>query len=34
MAAAARQGLEEFDHNLMVRQQEDLYRWMCSHSTS
>jgi glycosyltransferase involved in cell wall biosynthesis len=34
MASAAGQGLEDFDHNLMVRQQEDLYRWMCSHSTS
>jgi glycosyltransferase involved in cell wall biosynthesis len=30
MAAAARKGLEEFDRDLMVRQQEDLYRWMCS----
>ena len=34
MAKAARQGLDEFDHNLMVRQQEDLYRWMCSPSSS
>ena len=34
MAAAAREGLEEFDRDLMVRRQEDLYRWMCSHSRS
>ena len=34
MAAAAREGLEVFDRDLMVRQQEDLYRWMCSHSRS
>ena len=34
MAAAARKGLEAFDRDLMVRQQEDLYRWMCSHSRS
>jgi glycosyltransferase involved in cell wall biosynthesis len=34
MSASARQGLEDFDHNLMVRQQEDLYRWMCSQSIS
>ena len=34
MAAAAREGLEEFDRDLMVRQQEDLYRCMCSHSRS
>ena len=34
MAAAARQGLEAFDRDLMVRQQEDLYRWMCSHNRS
>lgn len=34
MAAAAREGLEEFDRDLMVRQQEDLYRWMCSHGRS
>ena len=34
MAAAAREGLEAFDRDLMVRQQEDLYRWMCSHSRS
>jgi glycosyltransferase involved in cell wall biosynthesis len=34
MAAAAREGLEGFDRDLMVRQQEDLYRWMCSHSRS
>jgi len=30
MAAAAPTKLEDFDQNLMVRQQEDLYRWMCS----
>ena len=34
MAAAAREGLEEFDRDLMVRRQEDLYRCMCSHSRS
>lgn len=34
MSVAARQGLEEFDQDLMVRQQEDLYRWMCSRSRS
>ena len=34
MAAAARVGLEDFDRDLMVRQQEDLYRWMCSPSRS
>ncbi len=34
MAVAARDGLEDFDRDLMVRQQEDLYRWMCSHSRS
>ena len=34
MAVAAREGLEAFDRDLMVRQQEDLYRWMCSHSRS
>jgi glycosyltransferase involved in cell wall biosynthesis len=34
MAAAAREGLEAFDRDLMVRQQEDLYRWMCSHNRS
>jgi glycosyltransferase involved in cell wall biosynthesis len=34
MAAAAREGLEDFDRDLMVRQQEDLYRWMCSHNRS
>jgi hypothetical protein len=31
---AARDGLEDFDRDLMVRQQEELYRWMCSHSRS
>ncbi len=34
MAAAAREGLEAFDRDFMVRQQEDLYRWMCSHNRS
>jgi glycosyltransferase involved in cell wall biosynthesis len=34
MAVAARKGLEAFDRDLMVRQQEDLYRCMCSHSRS
>ena len=34
MAAAAREGLEAFDRDLMVRQQEDLYKCMCSHSRS
>jgi glycosyltransferase involved in cell wall biosynthesis len=34
MAAAAREGLEDFDRELMVKQQEDLYRWMCSRSRS
>ena len=34
MAAAAREGLEDYDHNLMVRQQEELYRWMCTRSIS
>ena len=34
MGAAAREGLEEFDLDLMVRQQEDLYRWMVSNSRS
>ena len=28
-ADAASRGLEDFDRDLMVRQQEDLYRWMC-----
>ena len=28
MARAAGQGLEEFDIDVMVRQQEDLYRWL------
>jgi len=26
---AASRGLQDFDRDLMVRQQEDLYRWMC-----
>jgi glycosyltransferase involved in cell wall biosynthesis len=34
MGEAAREGLEEFDQRLMVRQQEDLYRWMVSNSRS
>jgi glycosyltransferase involved in cell wall biosynthesis len=34
MASAARDGLEEFDIDLMVRQQEDLYRWLLSRSRS
>ncbi len=34
MAAAAREGLEAFDRDLMMQQQEDLYRWMCSLSRS
>jgi glycosyltransferase involved in cell wall biosynthesis len=34
MATAARLGLEDFDNDRMVRKQEDLYRWMCSHSRS
>jgi glycosyltransferase involved in cell wall biosynthesis len=29
LAQAASCGLEGFDRDLMVRQQEDLYRWMC-----
>jgi glycosyltransferase involved in cell wall biosynthesis len=34
MGGAAREGLEEFGLDLMVRQQEDLYRWMVSSSRS
>jgi glycosyltransferase involved in cell wall biosynthesis len=34
LAAAAPLGLEDFDNDLMVHKQEDLYRWMCSHSRS
>ena len=34
MAVAAREGLEDFDRDLMVRQQEELYRWMCSRKPS
>jgi glycosyltransferase involved in cell wall biosynthesis len=34
MGAAAGQGLDDFDQDLMVRQQEDLYRWMVSSSRS
>ena len=34
MATAAREGLEAFDQETMVRQQEDLYRWMYSRRRS
>jgi glycosyltransferase involved in cell wall biosynthesis len=34
MGAAAREGLDEFDLDLMVRRQEDLYRWVVSSSRS
>ncbi len=34
MAEAAREGVGEFDREAMVRQQEDLYRWMCSRRRS
>ena len=34
MAAAARLWLGDFDNDLMVRKQEELYRWMCSHRRS
>ena len=34
MGAAAGQGLDDFDQDLMVRQQEDLYRWVVSSSRS
>ena len=34
MGAAAGNGLDDFDHDLMVRQQEDLYRWVVSSSHS
>ena len=34
MAESAREGLEDFNQALMVRRQEDLYRWMCSRSRS
>ena len=34
MASAAPRGLEEFDIDLMVGQQEDLYRWLLSPSRS
>jgi glycosyltransferase involved in cell wall biosynthesis len=34
MRAAAREGLDDFDQDLMVKRQEDLYRWMCSRSPS
>jgi glycosyltransferase involved in cell wall biosynthesis len=33
MAAAAGRGLEEFDVDRMVREQEVLYRWLCGRST-
>jgi glycosyltransferase involved in cell wall biosynthesis len=29
MASVAGDGLEDFDQDLMVQQEEDLYRWMC-----
>jgi glycosyltransferase involved in cell wall biosynthesis len=34
MAAAARDGLDQFDRDAMVRQQEELYRWIGSASRS
>jgi glycosyltransferase involved in cell wall biosynthesis len=34
MAAAARGGLDEYDIDLMVRQQEELYRWLLGTPTS
>jgi glycosyltransferase involved in cell wall biosynthesis len=34
LAAAAADGLEEFDIDRMVRQQEDLYRWLLGRSRS
>ena len=34
MASAAGESLEDFDQDLMVRQEEDLYRWMCSRRPS
>ncbi len=34
MGTAAREGLEDFDRGLMVKHQEDLYRWMVSNSPS
>jgi glycosyltransferase involved in cell wall biosynthesis len=34
MALAAGDGLEDFDQDLMVRQEEDLYRWMLSRGLS
>jgi len=34
MTLAAPRGLEEFDIDLMVRQQEDLYRWLLSPNRS
>jgi glycosyltransferase involved in cell wall biosynthesis len=34
LAAAAAVGLEEFDIDRMVRQQEELYRWLLGRSRS
>jgi glycosyltransferase involved in cell wall biosynthesis len=34
LAAAASQGLEEFDIDRMVRRQEELYRWLRGRSRS
>jgi glycosyltransferase involved in cell wall biosynthesis len=34
LAAAAADGLEEFDIDRMVRQQEELYRWLLGRSRS
>jgi glycosyltransferase involved in cell wall biosynthesis len=34
LASRAGQGLEEFDIDLMVRQQEELYRWIHGRSRS
>ncbi len=34
LAARAPLGLEEFDNDLMVRRQEELYRWLGGHSRS
>jgi glycosyltransferase involved in cell wall biosynthesis len=34
LAAAAPEGLDDFDIDRMVRQQEDLYRWLLGRSHS
>jgi glycosyltransferase involved in cell wall biosynthesis len=34
MGAAARRGLQQFDRDLMVRQQGELYRWVISNNRS